>query len=135
MHRLGRAVAIITSVLLVASLTLIVPGVVGLGSSPLLVLGLALGSVGLYAVRDRIGNIGLIGDVNVGAILRVSWVGSVIGTVLALLVLGASPGELQATGGLCGLAGMANYFLRPVYSLVYGAGRRLDSLRSGAGRN
>jgi hypothetical protein len=36
---------------------------------------------------------------------------------------GASPGEVQALGGLLGLVAMANYFFRPVYYAVYATGR------------
>jgi hypothetical protein len=45
--------------------------------------------------------------------------------VALLLVPGASPEELQALGGIAGFVGMINYFLRPVYFLVYSLLKRL----------
>ena len=48
-----------------------------------------------------------------------------VAAVAVVLFPEATAGEVQALGGLIGLAGMGNYFLRPVYRLVYGVGRRL----------
>jgi hypothetical protein len=40
----------------------------------------------------------------------------------------ATPAEVQALGGLLGLVGMANYFLRPLYLFAYDL---LETLRGG----
>lgn len=134
MQRLGRAVTVLTAILVVASVALIGPGLAGLGASPFLAISLGAATGLLYAVRDRLGDVRRVAGVDLGAVLGVAWVGALLAVVLIIAVPGASPGEVQATGGLCGLAGMANYFLRPVYGLVYGTVRRLDRALSGSGQ-
>jgi hypothetical protein len=52
---------------------------------------------------------------DLGGYGTVLWLGPVVAIVVCLLAFGATPSELQSLGGLVGLAGMVNYFLRPVY--------------------
>ena len=49
-----------------------------------------------------------------------------VATAVSLAFLGASPAELRALGGLVGLVGMTNYFLRPVYRAASAFVRRLS---------
>jgi len=112
-----------TTVLLVASVVLIVPSLVGLAASlPLLVAFAVLGGA-LFAVRDPLASAVSVPTMSVGPVLRVTWVGPVVAGLIVLVALDATPDELQALGGLCGLVAMANYFLRPVYGVVISLGR------------
>lgn len=115
-----------TAVLLVASVALIAPSLAGLGTSLPLALVLAVVAGGLFAVRDRLASAGPVARIQVGGYLHVAWLGPLVGAAVVLVAPGASPGELQALGGLCGLLGMVNYFLRPIYALVIGAVRAVD---------
>jgi len=108
-----------TALLLVASGLLIALGVAGVGASLPLVGGLVLLAVGLYLTRPSDAYVGRIGGVNVDAVLGALWLAVLVAAVPLLLEPSASPEEVQALGGLLGLAGMANYFLRPVYLVAY----------------
>ncbi|GCF13675.1 hypothetical protein Harman_16100 [Haloarcula mannanilytica] len=109
----------VTALLLVAAALAIGLGVAGVGASlPIVVALLVLAAV-LYAARPDGNRLGPVAGVDVGGIVQSLWLAPLI-TALPLLVrLSATPGEMQAIGGLLGLAGMANYFLRPVYLLGY----------------
>lgn len=117
----------VTVICLAGGFALIGLGTAGLASSPLVVALLLVASGALYALGR-----GLEGS----AVERVDrhrmhadlWIGPLVGAVVALGWLHATPGELQALGGLVGLVGMANYFLRPVYHLLWGLGRRAAAL-------
>lgn len=123
MQRLALRSTQLTAVLLVASVVLIVPGLAGLGASLPLALLLLAAAIALLLARESLASVGRIGWIPFGALGRVAWIGPAVAGVLLLVAGGASPGELQAYGGLCGLFGMLNYFLRPVYGIVYAAGR------------
>jgi hypothetical protein len=104
-----------TVVLLAASVVVIAPGAAGFGGSPLLVaVGLVVAG-GLYAARDRLGEAPDVGGHDLGYYGRTLWVAGVVATGVFLVGLSTTPGELRALGGIVGLVGMANYFLRPVY--------------------
>lgn len=124
--RIDVTVLRVTLVLLTGGFCLVGAGTAGLGGSPWLALGLfglgaALRVVGT-AVRDS--SLGRFDD----DVVTDLWVGPVVVGVVVLAWLDASAGEVQALGGLVGLVGMANYFLRPVYYLVYGVGTRLANV-------
>ncbi len=105
-----------TFVLVVASLVLVGAGLAGLGSSLVLALT-ALGlAVALFVLRTQVPDGPTVFDSELGDYGRVAWAGPAVATVVCLAFLGATPAELQTLGGLVGLVGMANYFLRPVYS-------------------
>lgn len=115
----------LTVVLLAASLALIGPGVAGLGASIPLAAVLATAGGLLFLARYEVADAGRPLGVAVGRYLRDLWVGPLVAAAVALAMLGSSPGEVQALGGLCGLVGMLNYFLRPVYAALVGLGRYL----------
>ncbi len=104
-----------TFVLLVASAGLLGAGLAGTTAS--LTLAAALLGVGgaLFALRDRLDAGPAVAGRDPGAYGRLLWVGPVVAAAVCLAFLGATPAELQSLGGLVGLVGMANYFLRPVY--------------------
>ena len=105
----------VTFALLVASVGLLGPGLAGITASLTLV-AVLFGVAGLlFFARDRLDAGPTVLGREVGAFGRVLWTGPAIAAVVCLAFLGATPAELQALGGLVGLVGMANYFLRPVY--------------------
>lgn len=112
-----------TVVLLAGGLALVAAGTAGVTGS--LALVLALGSLGctLWLAGDT-----LIDDPSSEfgprTVARDIWVGPFLAAAVVGFHLGASAGEVQALGGLVGLAGMVNYFLRPFYHLLYGLARR-----------
>lgn len=107
-----------TYVLLVASFLLIGPTVVGVGATlPLLAAYVGLALV-CGVAREEFRRLPVVAGSDLGWYARDSWLAAAVGGVVALVVFGAPPAELQAAGGVVGLAGMANYFLRPLYLLV-----------------
>lgn len=117
----------VTLVALVGSGALVAAGTAGVAASP----WLALGSLALA------GPLWLLGDAATETdwtrydrhrFVADLWVGPVLAALVVVLALDASAGEVQALGGLVGLAGMVNYFLRPVYHLLYGLGSRLANV-------
>ncbi|MBX0322687.1 hypothetical protein EGH21_06550 [Halomicroarcula sp. F13] len=110
----------VTVLLLVAAGLLLALGVAGVPASlPLVVVLLALGG-GLYLTRPDEGEVGFVLGVDADSLLDSLWLAPVLAAAPLVLELGATPEEVQALGGLLGLAGMLNYFLRPVYLLAYG---------------
>lgn len=110
----------LTIVLLAASLTLLVPGSAGVGGSFALAVGLLVLGGALFALRDQFGSGPEAFGHDLGHYARALWAGPLVGAGVVVLGLSATPAELRALGGIVGLAGMANYFLRPVYRLLHG---------------
>ncbi|WP_302082225.1 hypothetical protein [Salinibaculum rarum] len=113
----------LTVVLLLASLLLIGPGLAGFGGSLLLVVDVLLVAAGLYAVRDRLATAPEVLTHDLGHYAAALWTSGVVAAAVLLFRLSATPDELVALGGLVGLLGMVNYFLRPVYRLLVVVGR------------
>jgi hypothetical protein len=114
----------LTLALLAGAGVLVALGTLGVGGSLPLVAGLGALAVGWVALGTRL----LDSEwrrVDPHAYAADLWVGFLVAAVAVVLFPDATPGEVQALGGLIGLAGMCNYFLRPVYRLVYGVGRQL----------
>ncbi|WP_225332721.1 hypothetical protein [Halomicrobium urmianum] len=115
---LVRTTAALTVQLLVASALLVGASLVGTGADLPVVVAFAAASVALFAVRDRLPDVGVVVGHDIDRYLADLWTGAAAAAVTALVLLGATPGELQAAGGLVGLAAMANHFLRPFYALA-----------------
>jgi hypothetical protein len=120
----------VTAVCLLASAMVLSLGLVGATASPLLVVVFLALSAGLYYSRPD-ASVGYVYGLDVDGLLDALWLAPAVAAVPLLLELGATPGEMQALGGLLGLAGMANYFLRPVYLLAYGLVRSVTEKTSG----
>lgn len=106
--------------LLVAGFVLIGAGMGGLHGRSALVGGLVAATVAAYLLRTKIPDLGVHAGHDLGLYLRDGWIAFGVATVVVLFLFGATPGELQTVGGLLGLGGMLNYFLRPLYFGVYG---------------
>ena len=108
----------VTALCLVAAATLLALGVAGVPASPALLLFLLALSAGLYYTRPDADG-GRVLGIDVGGLLSTLWVAPALAALTVLPELSASAEELQALGGIVGLVGMLNYFLRPVYLLGY----------------
>ena len=116
---LENGVVRLTAVLVTGAFCLIGAGATGLdGSLPLFLVLVALAAA-LYLAGPPLADTPLARLDRPGA-LEDLWAGPAVAAAVVLPFLGASPGEVRALGGLLGLVGMVNYFLRPVYHLVYG---------------
>jgi hypothetical protein len=134
MQALSRYATQLTAVLVAASLALIVPGIAGIGASfPLVVVIVAVG-IALQAGVRRVKHHRLVEYSRLGDAFRVFPTGVLLAGLVVLFAPTATPGELQALGGLCGLLGMVNYFLRPFYGLAAGAVSSLDRALAGMRR-
>lgn len=107
-----------TYILLLASFLLIGPTVAGVGATLPLVAVFAALAVAFWAGRDSLRRLPVVAGYDTGWYARDSWLAAVLGGVVTLVVFGAPSAELQAVGGLVGLTGMVNYFLRPLYLLI-----------------
>ena len=107
-----------TLALLAGGGTLAAAGTAGVAASPVLAVGLFVAAALVGALGRRVTDTAWT-RFDSHRYVADLWVGFVVAGVVVLPYLDASPGEVQALGGLVGLAGMANYFLRPVYYLVY----------------
>lgn len=104
-----------TAVLLVTSAVLILPGVAGLSGSIVLAIAFAVVAGVLFVVRESLATVPIVVDSEVAPYLTDLWLAPLLSALAIAVVSGSSPGELQALGGLAGIVGMANYFVRPVY--------------------
>ncbi len=110
----------VTVVLVAASLALLVPSLVGIGGSLALSAVLMVSGGLLYVATTDLGEGPEVLGHDLGRYAAVLWLGALVAALVGLAFRDATPGELQALGGVVGLLGMANYFLRPVYRLGYG---------------
>lgn len=118
----------VTLLLLVAGLLLIGLSVVGVGASLPLAAGFAILAVGLFLTRPET-RVGRVAGVDVDLILRWLWLALVLAAVPLVVRPAATPGEVQALGGLVGLVAMGNYLLRPVYHWLYSVYARRSTQR------
>jgi hypothetical protein len=121
-----------TIALLVASWLLILPALADIGVS-LPYLGALVGLAAVFgAARRFLTDLPTVLGHDLGTYGQDLWLAPLVGALAVVLVApDGSPVELQAVGGIVGLVGMANYFLRPLYFLVYGLVRRLVAARDG----
>jgi len=108
----------VTVLCLIASGTLLALGAAGVPASLALVAFLLVLSAGLYYTRPDADGGRLLG-IDIGRLLATLWLAPALSALAVVVEPTASPAELLALGGLVGLAGMLNYFLRPVYLLAY----------------
>jgi len=123
-ERLTDAVFRLTVVLVTAGFCLVGAGLAGVSGSLALVVGLFGAGAAFYGLAPAAEDT-VVDRLDSAAVVPVLWGGPVVAGVVALVFLGASPGEVQALGGILGLLGMTNYFLRPVYHLLYGLASRV----------
>ncbi len=117
-----------TVVPLTAGLLLIGLSLAGVGASLPLALALGAASVAAFLGRDSLPTVGRVLGHDLDRYLRDAWTALGLAALTVLLGTGATPGELQALGGLLGLLGMVNYFLRPAYLLAIELVERLRRL-------
>jgi hypothetical protein len=108
----------VTVLCLVASGTLLALGTAGVPASLALIAFLLMLSAGLYSTRPDDDGGRLLG-IDIGRLFATLWLAPAISALAVVVEPTASPEELLVLGGVVGLAGMLNYFLRPVYLLVY----------------
>lgn len=112
-----------TSIALVASAILV--GLGALGATPSL--PLALGAAGLaalsFASRGDLAD--RLDSEFVALHAEQLWVGPALAALVMLLWIDLTAGELQTVGALVGLAGMANYLLRPLLLLLVSTADRI----------
>lgn len=116
-----------TLVLLIGGFCLIGAGAAGLAASPLLAAGFLALTLLLWGVATSIES-SPVGRYDPARFLADVPLGPAVAFVVTLAWLDASAGELQTLGGVVGLLGMANYFLRPVYFVAVRLARRVASL-------
>jgi hypothetical protein len=126
-----RGTTQVTVVCLVASAIVLSLGLVGATATPVLVGLLLVLAAALYRTRPDTA-VGLVAGVDIDGLLETLWLAPAIAAVPLVLELGATPAEMQALGGLLGLAGMVNYFLRPLYLVVYSVVATLARVRDGS---
>lgn len=103
-----------TAVLLLTSAVLIPLGLAGIHGTVVLAVALAVVSGVLFVARQRLVDLSVVGPATRRYLADI-WLAPLLGALAMAVVSSASPGELQALGGIAGLLGMANYFVRPVY--------------------
>ena len=109
-----RGILRISVVFILAAAILIPMPYIGMGASLPLLLFLAAAAWGLYEAWQR-------SEGDTRKYLSGLWLGPVIALLFSIygLMMGASPGELQALGGIAGIMGVVNLLLRPVYRLLH----------------
>lgn len=107
-----------TVVLVIGSGLLIGPALAGVGATLPLAGVLGVLTVVLWASRESLGRLPTVVGYDFGEHARDSWIGSLLGVAVVVGTLGVPPVELQAFGGIVGLIGIVNYFLRPLYLFV-----------------
>lgn len=124
-----RGTTQVTVVFLVAAGIVLALGLAGARATPFTVAACVLLAWALYLTRPET-DAGSVMGVDIDGLLETLWLAPAVAAVPLMFELGATPAEMQALGGLLGLAGMMNYFLRPLYlvaySLVAALRRQLD---------
>lgn len=118
----------LTIVCLATSATLILPGIAGLDPSLPLAGALFVLGAACVAVRDRLTDLPTVVGYDLGRYGQDLWLAGVLGGLVVLLGPAESAVELLTLGGVVGLLGMANYFLRPVFVTILDVLRWLTTL-------
>jgi hypothetical protein len=116
----------VTLVFLAGAVPLVAAGTAGIAASLWLVLALVVLAGLLRVLGDRLAATAW-RRVDPATYVADLWLGPTLAAVVVLAFFDAAAGEVQALGGLVGLVGMLNYFLRPVYHLIFGLYVRLAS--------
>jgi len=108
-----RGILRISAVFVLAAALLIPLGFLGISATPGIVVGLILLAVVLFYAWQNSDEYSMY--------LSGLWLGPAIAAVVGIYgsLIGASPGELQALGGVVGLLGVLNLLLRPVYRIAH----------------
>lgn len=105
-----------TIVLIAVSVYLIGPSLVAIGASLPLYIGLIALGIAFGLARSWLADLPTVIGHDLGTYGQDAWLGPFLAVVLIFVVApSASPAELQTLGGLAGLVGMVNYFVRPLY--------------------
>lgn len=112
-EKIERGILRISAVFILAAAFIIPLGFLGMTATPPIVIGLIVLAVALYYVWQ----ISEAYDMYLSGL----WLGPAIATLVAIvgIIIGASPGEFQALGGITGFIGVFNLLLRPVYRLIH----------------
>lgn len=119
MERHRVAIRRLTAVLLVASTALILPSLLEIGASVLFTVGLALVGLVLVTRRQDLARAPTVAGCDLGRYAPDLWLAAFLAAGVLVAFPDATAAELQALGGAVGFAGMANYFLTPVYGFAY----------------
>jgi hypothetical protein len=114
-----------TGVCLAASATLILPGVAGVGPSLPLAAALVAFSAACIAARQELASLPTVVEYELGLSGQDLWLWGLGGAAVVVGGPATTAEEVLALGGVVGLLGMANYFLRPLYLFVCSLLRRL----------
>ena len=108
-----RGILRISAVFILTAALLIPLGFLGVPATPGVVVGMIVLAFALFYAWQ-------FSDAY-SAYLSGLWLGPTIAAIVGIvgLLIGASPGELQALGGVAGLVGVFNMLLRPVYRIVH----------------
>lgn len=120
-----RSIRQLTTVALLASAILVGIGFAGYTPSlPFAAVTAVLAGLGL-AARERL----LAGAPYEAVAVHAEtlWIGPALATGVLLIYGDLTAGELQTVGALIGLAGMVNYLLRPVYTVLGSLAARVSS--------
>jgi len=114
----------LTIVCLAASALLIPPSLVGVGPSIPFAVVLGVVSAACVAARDRLATLPTVIGYDLGRYGQDLWLAAALAALVVILGPAESPTELRALGGVVGLVGMVNYFVRPIYLTVVSVVRR-----------
>lgn len=110
----------VTVVLLMASALLIIPSLVLSEVSLLFLGGLLVLGVVFGLLRPLLSDLPAVLEHDLGTYGQDLWQAPLLAILFVLAVEpSASASELQAIGGITGLLGMVNYFLRPIYLWLF----------------
>lgn len=130
LRALDRAVAQLSALLLLAGLLLVGAGVLGIAAGPMLFAPLLAATVALYLARDAFPRVEPFPDWALADLGGDLWLAPLVAASAMAVAPNASPGELQTIGGLLGLVGILNYFLRPLYRFVIRLAQRVGLVES-----
>lgn len=106
-------------VLLVTSAVLIGTGAVGLDANVYFLFGLVVLAGVLAAVGTVLTDLPTVFGYDLGTYASDLWLAPLVAIAFLLVIEPtANPAELRAIGGIAGLIGMANYFVRPLYHYI-----------------